>query len=207
MRVDLLLDKKLWKIKIGPPGLRAVMVAGRRGPWACGPSGRWAVTGRGPVFSKTLAESRQFKCNTSAKCVTVVQITHCNSGLWLVERLTNFVAQWYHVKQWHRPFTTKSDLNTNKQPPRIYGLLKIHKDDIPYHDLQCQAQTFAYDLSAYLADILSPLTSNSDFTVTNSVHHQQRDYPRQRNHGVFQAVLSTLLYKPRCRNYKTTPAL
>ena len=65
----------------GPPGRRAVVVAGRRGPWAGGPSGRWAVTGRGPVFSKTLAESRQFKCNTSAKCVTVVQITHCNSGL------------------------------------------------------------------------------------------------------------------------------
>ena len=118
----------------GPPGRWAVVVAGR-GLRAGGPSGRRAVTGRRPVFSKTLAESRQFKCNTSAKCVTVVQITHCNSGLWLVERLTNFVAQWYHVKQWHRPFTTKSDLNTNKQPPRIYGLLKIHKADIPYHDL------------------------------------------------------------------------
>jgi len=27
----------------------------------------------------------QFKCNTSAKSVTPVQITHCNSGLWLVK--------------------------------------------------------------------------------------------------------------------------
>ena len=30
--------------------------------------------------------------------------------------------------------------------------------------------TFAYDLSAFLGNILSPLTGNSDFTVTNSAH-------------------------------------
>ena len=30
--------------------------------------------------------------------------------------------------------------------------------------------TFAYDLSAHLADILSPLTSKSDYKVTNSTH-------------------------------------
>ena len=30
--------------------------------------------------------------------------------------------------------------------------------------------TFAYDLFAFLANILSPLTGNSDFTVTNSAH-------------------------------------
>ena len=30
--------------------------------------------------------------------------------------------------------------------------------------------TFAYDLSAYLANTFSPLTGNSGFTVTNSAH-------------------------------------
>ena len=30
--------------------------------------------------------------------------------------------------------------------------------------------TFAYDLSAYLANILSPFTGNSNFTVTNSAN-------------------------------------
>ena len=30
--------------------------------------------------------------------------------------------------------------------------------------------TFAYDLSAYLANILSPLTGKSEYTVTNSDH-------------------------------------
>ena len=37
MRVDLPLDKKLWKIRTGPPSLRAA-----------GPPGRGAVAGRGP---------------------------------------------------------------------------------------------------------------------------------------------------------------
>ena len=59
MRVDLPLDKKLWKIRIGLLGCSGRQAAGPswaldRGPvglQAAGPS--WAV-GRGPVFSKTL---------------------------------------------------------------------------------------------------------------------------------------------------------
>ncbi|XP_078344118.1 uncharacterized protein LOC144629783 [Oculina patagonica] len=58
----------------------------------------------------------------------------------------------------------------HKQPPRIYGLPKIHKDDIPLRPIVSCVNTFAYDLSACLANILSPLTGNSDFTVTNSAH-------------------------------------
>ena len=73
MRMDLPLDKKLWKIRTGPPGRgaveprspRAAGPPGRGGPWATdrwavGPLGRggpWAVgrgpLGRGPAFSKT----------------------------------------------------------------------------------------------------------------------------------------------------------
>ncbi|KAL9964367.1 hypothetical protein ACROYT_G027998 [Oculina patagonica] len=58
----------------------------------------------------------------------------------------------------------------HKQPPRIYGLPKIHKADIPLRPIVSCVNTFAYDLSAYLANILSPLTGNSDFTVTISAH-------------------------------------
>ncbi|KAL9952670.1 hypothetical protein ACROYT_G039958 [Oculina patagonica] len=55
----------------------------------------------------------------------------------------------------------------HKQPPRIYGLPKIHKADVPLRPIVSCVNTFAYDLSAYLANILSPLTGNSDFAVTN----------------------------------------
>ena len=50
MRMDLPLDKKLRKIRTGPPGRRAAgpRAAGPSGRRAVGPPGRWAVAGRGP---------------------------------------------------------------------------------------------------------------------------------------------------------------
>ena len=58
----------------------------------------------------------------------------------------------------------------HKQPDRIYGLLRIHKADVPLRPIVSCVNTFAYDLSAYLANILSPLTGKSEYTVTNSAH-------------------------------------
>ena len=43
----------------------------------------------------------------------------------------------------------------HKQPPRIYVLPKIHKADVPLRPIVSCVNTFAYDLSAYLANILS----------------------------------------------------
>ena len=66
----------------------------------------------------------------------------------------------------------------HKQPPRVYGLPKIHKANTLLRPIVSCVNTFAYDASAFLANILSPLTGNSDFTATNTAHlirirHQQ----------------------------------
>ena len=45
----------------------------------------------------------------------------------------------------------------HKQPPRIYGLPQIHKANIPLRPIVSCVNTFAYALSAFLANILSPL--------------------------------------------------
>ena len=58
----------------------------------------------------------------------------------------------------------------HKQPPRIYGLPKIHNANVPLRPIVSCNNTFSYDLAAYLANILSPVTGNSGFTVTNSAH-------------------------------------
>ena len=55
----------------------------------------------------------------------------------------------------------------HKQPPRIYGLPKIHKSDIPLRPIVSCVNTFAYDLSAYLADILAPLTGPVSAVIAN----------------------------------------
>ena len=49
----------------------------------------------------------------------------------------------------------------HKQTPRIYALPTIQKADVPLRPILPCVKTFAYDLSAYLANILSPLTGNS----------------------------------------------
>ena len=54
--------------------------------------------------------------------------------------------------------------------PRIYGLPKIHKADVPLRPIVSCVNTFAYNLSADLANILFPLTRKSEYTVTNSAH-------------------------------------
>ena len=56
----------------------------------------------------------------------------------------------------------------HKQPPGIYGLPKINKADVPLRPAVSCVNTFAYDLSAYLANILYPLTGNSD--LSNLAH-------------------------------------
>ena len=97
----------------------------------------------------------------------------------------------------------------HKQPPRIYGLPKIHKADVPLRPIVSCVNTFAYDLSAYLANILSTLTGKSEYTVTNSAHfistisnETTLDNEIMVSFDVeslFTNFLSTPLYKPHCK--------
>ena len=57
-----------------------------------------------------------------------------------------------------------------KEPPRISGLPKIHKTDVPLRPIVSSVNTSACDLYAHLANILSRLTGKSEYTVTNSAH-------------------------------------
>ncbi|XP_030849793.1 uncharacterized protein LOC115927720 [Strongylocentrotus purpuratus] len=54
---------------------------------------------------------------------------------------------------------------TQKQPPRIYGLPKIHKPTVPLRPIVSCIGSFAYNLSKYLAEILSPLTGLTEYTI------------------------------------------
>ena len=58
----------------------------------------------------------------------------------------------------------------HKQPPRIYGLPEIHKVNTPLRPIVSCVNTFAYDLSSYLAYVLSPLPGQSEYSVNNSAH-------------------------------------
>jgi len=57
---------------------------------------------------------------------------------------------------------------TQKQPPRIYGLPKIHKPTVPLRPIVSCIGSFAYNLSKHLAEILSPLTGSTEHAIPNS---------------------------------------
>ena len=61
----------------------------------------------------------------------------------------------------------------HKQSPRIYGLPKIHKPNIPLRPIVSCVNSFAYDLSAHLSDLWSPLTGLTSHTVANSTSFVQ----------------------------------
>ena len=106
----------------------------------------------------------------------------------------------------------------HKQPHRIYGLPKIHKADVLLRPIVSCVNTFAYDLSAYLANILSPLTGKPEYIVTNSAHFvstvsnetildNEIMVSFDVSNRCLLTFLSTPLYKPHCRNSRTTQAL
>ena len=53
--------------------------------------------------------------------------------------------------------------------PRFYGLPKIHKTGIPLRPIVSFINSPTYDVSSYLAKILSPVVGNTGNTVKNSL--------------------------------------
>ena len=59
--------------------------------------------------------------------------------------------------------------NQTQPPSRIYGLPKIHKPENPQCLIVSCVNSFTYNSSKFLADILSPLTGLSEHTVECSM--------------------------------------
>ena len=57
---------------------------------------------------------------------------------------------------------------TGGQPPRIYGLPKIHKASVPLRPIVSSIGTVTYKIAKYLARILSPLVGKTDHFVKDS---------------------------------------
>ena len=84
--------------------------------------------------------------------------------------------------------TASKDQLTSKQPPRMYGLPKIHKPGTPLRPIVLCVSSFAYNLSKHLAGILSPLTGNTPNTVPNSTAFAE--FLRGQHIGSHEALVS-----------------
>ena len=59
---------------------------------------------------------------------------------------------------------------SGSQPPRIYGLPKIHKPEVPFRPTVSCIESPSYQLSRYIASLISPLAGKTDSHVKKSRH-------------------------------------
>ena len=56
---------------------------------------------------------------------------------------------------------------TGSRPGVMYGLPKIHKENVPFRPILSSINTYNYKLASYLVDILQPISTNA-YSVKNS---------------------------------------
>ena len=57
---------------------------------------------------------------------------------------------------------------SGSQPPRIYGLPKIHKPDVPLRPIVSCINSPTYRLSQHISALISPLAGHTETAVKNS---------------------------------------
>ena len=63
---------------------------------------------------------------------------------------------------------------TSEDPPKFYGLPKVHKKDMPLRPIvSCRGSIF-YNVAKFVADIISPLAGKSPYHLKNSLHLKQQ---------------------------------
>lgn len=77
------------------------------------------------------------------------------------------------IKEWENkcfisPQIAKSLTIHNSVPPKIYGLPKIHKTDIPLRPIISHIQSPLYKLSKHLTTILSNIINKNPYYIKNS---------------------------------------
>ncbi|XP_067619916.1 uncharacterized protein [Eurosta solidaginis] len=68
----------------------------------------------------------------------------------------------------------KRMITTTAQPPRIYGLPKIHKEGTPLRPICSAIGSPSYTLSKYMADILKNVTASSTYNIKNTIEFKER---------------------------------
>lgn len=77
------------------------------------------------------------------------------------------------IKSWENsnlisPETAKNLKINNAHPPRIYGLPKLHKPDIPLRPIVSSIQSPLYKLSKYLSNTITNIIGKNDHYIKNS---------------------------------------
>ncbi|XP_058839782.1 uncharacterized protein LOC131695552 [Topomyia yanbarensis] len=85
----------------------------------------------------------------------------------VLKKLNTIVEQWWLDK--HIDSATKRKLKVyNCNPPRVYGLPKIHKENRPLRPVVSTIGSATYRMAQYLSEILNNLVGKTEYHVRNS---------------------------------------
>ncbi|XP_044757795.1 uncharacterized protein LOC123315953 [Coccinella septempunctata] len=103
------------------------------------------------------------------------------------------------IKEWEqKKYITKQDEKTllthNSKIPKIYGLPKVHKQNIPLRPIVSCIQSPLYKLSKYMANILSNAINNNEYYIKNSFDLKEslRNVRIQANHRLYSLDVKSL---------------
>ncbi|XP_055714379.1 uncharacterized protein LOC129808618 [Phlebotomus papatasi] len=90
------------------------------------------------------------------------------------ENMNNTLVKKMHDKK-YIDFITKKELTThNSRAPRIYGLPKTHKENMPLRPIVSCINSPTYALSKFITNILKPIMNKGGYNVTDSFEFVDR---------------------------------
>lgn len=91
-----------------------------------------------------------------------------NNPLNCIQNKNNQIAKELLNEKHIDNFVYKQLICHNGVLSKIYGLVKVHKDNFPVRPAVSNSGNPIYELSVFVANLLKPLTNDSSFTVKNS---------------------------------------
>ncbi|XP_043263261.1 uncharacterized protein LOC122403673 [Colletes gigas] len=85
---------------------------------------------------------------------------------------------------------SKSITSTEPQPPKLYGLPKIHKDNIPLRPIVSAINSPTHNLAKYLCRVLQPLTEHC---LTSTYFTYQGEFYRQETGAAMGSPISPVV--------------
>lgn len=98
---------------------------------------------------------------------TTYEIVKSNPTNTYQKRNNDLIKSWEN-KNLISPFTAKTLKIHNSQCPKIYGLPKLNKINVPLRPIVSCIQSPFYNLSKYLANILKNVINQNEYYIKNS---------------------------------------
>ena len=124
-----------------------------------------ADKGRSSVILNT--KDYESKMSTPLSDINMYEVLHNDPTTKFKRELTEMIRRWQREDPIPTPLR-HFIYPASEEIPKMYGLPKIHKANVPLRPIVANRGSLAYNASSVLADILGPLVGKSERHIKNS---------------------------------------